>query len=63
MGDSPRRKTLQAKMLTWISIFAFLAVANGQTIYDFHVNDIDGNGVGLDKYRGDVVVIVNVATN
>lgn len=33
------------------------------TIYDFHARDIKGNDVSLDKYRGHVSVIVNVASN
>ncbi|XP_017883094.1 probable phospholipid hydroperoxide glutathione peroxidase [Ceratina calcarata] len=33
------------------------------TIYDFHAKDIRGNDVSLDKYRGHVCIIVNVASN
>ena len=33
------------------------------TIYDFHARDIHGNDVSLDKYRGHVCIIVNVASN
>lgn len=33
-----------------------------KTIYDFKENDIDGNSVDLEKYKGHVVVITNVAT-
>jgi len=32
------------------------------TIYDFTVKDIDGNEVSLSKYRGQVLVIVNLAS-
>jgi len=32
------------------------------SIYDFNVIDIDGNEVSMEKYRGHVVIIVNVAT-
>lgn len=32
------------------------------TIYDFTVKDINGNDVGLEKYRGHVLLIVNVAS-
>lgn len=32
------------------------------TIYDFEVKGIDGNAVRLDAYRGQVVLIVNVAS-
>uniref|UniRef100_A0AAZ3NQH6 Glutathione peroxidase 4a n=1 Tax=Oncorhynchus tshawytscha TaxID=74940 RepID=A0AAZ3NQH6_ONCTS len=30
------------------------------SLYDFSAKDIDGNEVSLEKYRGDVVIIVNV---
>ncbi|XP_014475787.1 PREDICTED: probable phospholipid hydroperoxide glutathione peroxidase [Dinoponera quadriceps] len=33
------------------------------TIYDFHANDIEGEDVPLEKYRGNALVIVNVASN
>jgi glutathione peroxidase-family protein len=33
-----------------------------QSIYDFTALDIDGNQVSLEKYRGHVCVIVNVAS-
>lgn len=32
------------------------------SIYDFSATDIDGNVVSLEKYRGNVVVITNVAS-
>lgn len=32
------------------------------TIYDFKANDIKGNEVSLDKYKGHVCIIVNVAS-
>jgi len=34
----------------------------GKTVYDFMVNDIDGKEVSLEKYRGKVLLIVNVAS-
>ena len=34
----------------------------GDTVYQFTVSDIDGKKVSLDKYRGKVLVIVNVAS-
>ena len=39
--------------------------ADGSTvksIYEFTVNDIDGKEVSLAKYKGDVCLIVNVAS-
>jgi glutathione peroxidase-family protein len=32
------------------------------SIYDFTVNDADGKDVSLDKYKGKVLLIVNVAS-
>ncbi|KAL3273856.1 hypothetical protein HHI36_015282 [Cryptolaemus montrouzieri] len=37
------------------------SVSDG-TIYDYTVKDIDGNEVSLDKYKGHVCIIVNVAS-
>jgi glutathione peroxidase-family protein len=33
-----------------------------ETIYEFEATDIDGNTVSLEKYRGHVCLIVNVAS-
>jgi phospholipid-hydroperoxide glutathione peroxidase len=33
------------------------------SVYDFHANDITGKDVPLEKYRGHVLIIVNVASN
>ncbi|OQR80089.1 glutathione peroxidase-like, partial [Tropilaelaps mercedesae] len=35
---------------------------NAASIYEFTVIDIDGNEVSLEKYKGKVVCIVNVAS-
>ncbi|PWA20907.1 hypothetical protein CCH79_00007339 [Gambusia affinis] len=32
------------------------------SIYEFNATDIDGNLVSLEKYRGNVVIITNVAS-
>lgn len=37
--------------------------SKADTIYDFRAKDIHGNDVSLDKYRGHVCIIVNVASN
>ncbi|XP_024372544.1 probable phospholipid hydroperoxide glutathione peroxidase [Physcomitrium patens] len=37
-------------------------VQSGSSIYDFVVKDIDGNDVELSKYKGKVLLIVNVAS-
>ena len=38
------------------------AKASAKSIYDFTVKDIDGEDVKLSKYKGDVLLIVNVAS-
>ncbi|CAO1385856.1 unnamed protein product [Diamesa hyperborea] len=52
-----------------LSTSSVMACAAGQgnpdtatSIYDFKVNDIKGNEVSLEKYRGHVLIIVNVAS-
>jgi glutathione peroxidase len=41
---------------------ASAAQVGNKSIYDFVVKDIDGNDVELSKYRGKVLLIVNVAS-
>lgn len=65
---------LLRKLLSWntqskvVPFAANMATGNGDwksatSIYDFSAIDIDGNEVSLEKYRGHVAVIVNVASN
>uniref|UniRef100_A0A493SZI5 GPX4 peroxidase n=1 Tax=Anas platyrhynchos platyrhynchos TaxID=8840 RepID=A0A493SZI5_ANAPP len=35
---------------------------SARAIYDFHALDIDGNDVSLERYRGSVCIITNVAS-
>jgi len=35
---------------------------SAKSIYDFSAVDIDGNEVSLEKYKGHVCIIVNVAS-
>ncbi|NXL93933.1 GPX4 peroxidase, partial [Alectura lathami] len=35
---------------------------SASAIYDFHAQDIDGHDVSLEKYRGYVCIITNVAS-
>lgn len=37
--------------------------SKAKTIYEFKARDIEGNEVSLDRYRGHVSIIVNVASN
>lgn len=36
--------------------------AMAKSVYDFSVKDIDGKDVLLSKYKGDVCILVNVAS-
>ncbi|KAG7173764.1 Phospholipid hydroperoxide glutathione peroxidase-like [Homarus americanus] len=36
--------------------------SGGSSFYDFSAPDIDGNDVAMEKYRGHVCIVVNVAT-
>jgi len=38
------------------------AVAAAKSIYEFKMKDIDGNDVKLKKYKGDVLLVVNTAS-
>ncbi|XP_055587295.1 uncharacterized protein LOC129739801 [Uranotaenia lowii] len=56
-------------MLSTSSVFACASSPpaasskSAQSVYDFTATDIDGNAVSLDKYKGHVLLIVNVASN
>lgn len=39
-----------------------LSVQASKTLYDFQLKDIDGKEVKLDKYKGQVVLVVNLAS-
>lgn len=52
-------KILIAFVLTFSSI---IAKENKMSIYDFNVKTIDGEEVSLSKYKGKVLLIVNVAS-
>ena len=36
--------------------------AKAESFYDFHALDIDGNDVSMEKYRGYLTIVVNIAT-
>lgn len=48
----------------WISLLMALTLFAGETmsIYDIEVKDIDGKSLKLEKYKGRVMLIVNVAS-
>jgi len=45
-----------------MSAFVATASATHKSIFDFEANDIGGSKVALSKYKGNVVLIVNVAS-
>ncbi len=51
-------KTIAAVLLT----LALIAATSTKTVYDFNVKDIDGSDVSLSKYKGKVLLIINVAS-
>lgn len=50
------------KLLLGLLFFTQLFGGANMSIYDIKVKDIDGNVVKLDKYKGKVMLIVNVAS-
>lgn len=54
------------KLIKVIALIILIAAVSSRSdakgIYDFTVNDIDGNEVSLSKYEGKVLLIVNVAS-
>jgi len=60
------------KAVSWLGRNAYKAGAaimssganalKAESIFDFTAKDIDGNEISLEKYRGHVCVIVNVAS-
>lgn len=50
------------KTFLTIALVALFAANGSKTVYDFNVKDIDGNQVSLAKYKGKVLLIVNVAS-
>lgn len=50
------------KTFLTIAFVALFAANSGKTVHDFNVKDIDGNQVSLAKYKGKVLLIVNVAS-
>ncbi|KFD54830.1 hypothetical protein M514_04264 [Trichuris suis] len=61
------RRTLASRLIS--VVFASCAASSSMTspkeassIYDFSVKDIDSNDVSMERYKGRVLIIVNVAT-
>ncbi len=53
------------KIILTVFLSALMTVFNNtvnESIYEFPVTDIDGNEMSLEKYKGKVILIVNVAS-
>ena len=57
-----QHKTTTMKTFMTLLLVTLLSANPGKTVYDFKVKDIDGNQVDLAKYKGKVLLIVNVAS-
>jgi glutathione peroxidase len=56
-------KGLTMRKIIWaILLLGTVAMAGEKSIYDFTMNSIDGESTPLAKYRGKVVLVVNVAS-
>ncbi|WP_428235672.1 glutathione peroxidase [Gracilimonas sp.] len=45
-----------------LSLTATMGTSDQTSLYDFTVQDIDGKDVSLEQYRGQVILVVNVAS-
>ena len=52
------------RLITFLLMFFYINIGNtkNMTIYDFSFEDIDGNQVSLDKFRGKPIFMVNTAS-
>ena len=55
-------KTLLLLSLFVLASLGFAALQSVKSIYDFKMKDIDGKEVSLGKYKGKVLIVVNVAS-
>ena len=52
------------RLITFLLMFFYVSIGNtkNMTIYDFSFEDIDGNQVNLDKFKGKPILMVNTAS-
>ena len=52
------------RLITFLLMFFYINTGNAKnmTIYDFSFEDIDGNQVNLNKFRGKPIFMVNTAS-
>ena len=52
------------RLITFLLMFFYVSIGNtkNMTIYDFSFEDIDGNQVNLDKFKGKPIFMVNTAS-
>jgi len=49
--------------MDFFSSSAKATAASAQNFYDFSATDIDGSEISMSQYKGNVVVVVNVASD
>ena len=57
-----RERSTMRKFIWALLLLGTVAMAGEKSIYDFTMNSIDGESTSLSKYRGKVVLVVNVAS-
>jgi len=65
MGNIRMNPRLAGLLITCLHVVGASVIRDWKdatSIYDFNVIDIDGNEVSMEKYRGHVLIIVNVAS-
>lgn len=63
--DNANFKLYVMKIILTVVLFAMMSAFTNpinETLYEFPVTDIDGNEMSLEKYKGKVILIVNVAS-
>jgi len=45
-----------------LSIFAMVTFENGESVYEFKLNSINGEEIAMSEYEGSVILIVNTAS-
>ena len=52
------------RLITFLLMFFYVSIGNtkNMTIYDFSFEDIDGNQINLDKFKGKPIFMVNTAS-
>jgi glutathione peroxidase len=49
-------------VIAMLSIFAMVTFENGESVYEFKLNSINGEEIAMSEYEGSVILIVNTAS-